>query len=250
MSEKSSTSKRTERKRLLRVVQAVLWVAICFVGAQVLVAVVMALLGEGLRSLASEDTLALLLRLMMLVVMVAALLGMPRLWGEEIPRRQLGLARPLKWSDIGWAIVGVIAAYIASMLLAVVAQWLLVWIDMAEPQNLGLSALTPGVEMTMAFMVLVVVGPIVEEVVFRGYLYGRLQALHVRFWARTLLVSGLFAVAHWQWNVALDVFALSVIMCLLREKTGSLWPSIVMHMIKNGVAFYFVFVNPLMVGIM
>lgn len=249
MSVKSSTNPSTHR-RVLRVVQAVLWVAVCFVGAQVLVGVAAALVAGNLSELVSENVLVLMLQLLMFVVMASALLWLPALWDEAISRKQLGLSRSLRWSDIGWGLVGMVAAYAGSMLLAIAARWFVSGVDMDQPQNLGLSALNPGVEMTLALLTLVVVGPIVEEIVFRGYLYGRLQALQVPFWLRTVVVSALFALAHWQWNVALDVFVLSIIMCILRERSGSLWPSIIMHMVKNGIAFYFVFVNPIVTGIM
>ncbi len=249
MSAKSS-DRPAKRPRLLRAVQAVLWVAICFVGAQVLVGAIGVLAGGSLANVLSQNVLLLLLRLLLLVIMVGALLWLPRLWGEAISRAQLGLKRSLKWSDIGWGAVGMLAAYGGSILLALLAQWLMTWVDLEQPQNLGLSVLTPGIEMGLALLVLVVIGPIVEELIFRGYLYGKLEALKVGFWLRTVVVSVLFALAHFQWNIALDVFVLSVIMCILREKTGSLWPAIVMHMLKNGVAFYLMFVNPLAAGIL
>lgn len=247
MSVKSSI-KLTTRVRLLRTAQAVLWVALCFVGAQILVGVAIALASDSSSLMGNVGLLA--RQLVMLGLTVVALLWLPRLWGDDISRAELGLTRPMRWSDIGWALVGIVAAYGGSMLLSVLAQWFMSWVDLSEPQNLGLSALNPGIEMSLAFLTLVIIGPIAEEVIFRGYLYGRLQALQIRFWVRTLVVSALFALAHWQWNVALDVFILSVIMCVLREKTDSLWPSIIMHMVKNGVAFYFMFVNPLTTGIM
>ncbi len=249
MSVKSSDNPSVSR-RFLRVVQAVLWVAICFIGAQVIVATVAYFTAGSAGKMVSANVLLLLLQLAACIVMAVSLLWAPMLWGETPSRTHLGISRSLKWSDIGWGLVGMVAAYAGSILLAIAAQLFMTGINLDEPQNLGLSALNPGIEMALGVLVLVVVGPFIEEIVFRGYLYGRLQALHVRFWLRTLIVSALFALAHWQWNVALDVFALSVIMCILREKTDSLWPSIIMHMVKNGVAFYFMFVNPLTTGIM
>ena len=37
------------------------------------------------------------------------------------------------------------------------------------------------------------------------------------------------------WNLAIDTFALSVVACVLREMFGSIWPSILIHMMKNGL---------------
>jgi len=41
---------------------------------------------------------------------------------------------------------------------------------------------------------------------------------------------------------ALDTFILSLVLIYLREKTGSLWASITLHAVKNGVAFMALFV--------
>ena len=93
----------------------------------------------------------------------------------------------------------------------------------------------------LAFITLVVIAPVAEEVLFRGYLYGKLKK-YVPVWAAILITSALFGLIHGTWNVAVDTFALSIILCLLRESTGGIWASILLHMIKNGIAFYFLFI--------
>ena len=47
-----------------------------------------------------------------------------------------------------------------------------------------------------------------------------------------------------QWAVMIDTFVLSLVMCVMREHTGAIWITILMHMAKNGLAFYLLFVNP------
>ena len=116
------------------------------------------------------------------------------------------------------------------------------WIDTQEVQETGLSTTVFGSELTWIFLLLVVVGSIIEEVIFRGYLYGKIRAAKVPFWATAIIVSALFGLAHMQWNVGIDTFVLSMVMCLARELTGSIWTGILMHMMKNGLAFYFLFI--------
>ena len=44
-------------------------------------------------------------------------------------------------------------------------------------------------------------------------------------------------------NVGVTVFVMSVVMCLVREKwTQTIWSGIVIHMIKNGIAFFLLYV--------
>jgi membrane protease YdiL (CAAX protease family) len=40
---------------------------------------------------------------------------------------------------------------------------------------------------------------------------------------------------------ALDTFTLSLVLCYLRQKTDSLWPGIMLHALKNGLAFMSLF---------
>ncbi|MCZ6901364.1 MAG: CPBP family intramembrane metalloprotease, partial [Rickettsia endosymbiont of Ixodes persulcatus] len=103
----------------------------------------------------------------------------------------------------------------------------------------------------VAFVMLVVLAPVGEELLFRGYLYGKLRK-SAPIWLAVLATSLTFGLAHlWtggegplQWAVAVDTFVLSLVMCSVREYTGAIWITIFMHMAKNGLAFYLLFVNP------
>jgi membrane protease YdiL (CAAX protease family) len=99
----------------------------------------------------------------------------------------------------------------------------------------------------MAFIALVILPPVAEELLFRGYLFGHLRTT-MGFWTTSLVVSAAFGFIHGQWNVGIDTFILSLFLCYLRETTGSLWASMLLHGIKNGVAYFFLFIAP-MIGI-
>jgi membrane protease YdiL (CAAX protease family) len=83
------------------------------------------------------------------------------------------------------------------------------------------------------------VGPLVEEVLFRGALFGALRR-HRSFAATTFTVGACFVVAHAapaKWP-ALAVVAFT--MTYVRSLSGSLFPTIAMHVVFNaitGVAF-------------
>ena len=57
-----------------------------------------------------------------------------------------------------------------------------------------------------------------------------------------LIVSALFGFLHLQWNVGINVFCLSLVLCVLREITGTIHSGILLHMLKNGFAFYLLYV--------
>ena len=83
--------------------------------------------------------------------------------------------------------------------------------------------------------------PALEESLFRGLL---LPALRQRFgvWSSALAVTALFTVLHvaqvGTYLPALaGIFACGLALAWLRERTGSLWPSIAFHMGFNSTPF-------------
>ena len=158
-------------------------------------------------------------------------------------KEDLGLTRYPSWLDLLLAPSSFIVYALVSSLLLALAASLLPFVDIDQVQDVGFSQLTTGYELLLAFIALVIVAPVAEEVLFRGYLFGKLKK-HVPVWVAVLMTSLLFGIVHGAWNVGIDTFVLGIMLCLLRIISGSLWPSILLHMIKNGLAFYLLFINP------
>ena len=163
---------------------------------------------------------------------------------QPISREELGLKELPTWVDLGLAPVGFIMSTVAALGLTWFFSFFQ-WFNAVETQvSLEESGFTPYMnngEKIIAFLTLVIAAPIVEELVFRGWLYGKLRA-KLNVVASILIVSVLFGIMHFQWNVGVNVFALSVVCCVLREITGTIYAGILTHMIKNGVAFYLLYV--------
>jgi len=158
----------------------------------------------------------------------------------------LGLAKLMTWTDIGLAPVTFIAYLLTVATVMGVVVTVFPDFPINEVQDTGFSPFGSRLDSMMAFLTLVVVAPVAEEVLFRGYLYGKLKRYVPVVWA-AVATSALFALVHFQWNVALDVFVLSLFLCGLRSLTGSIWASILLHMTKNGVA-YFISMSPFILG--
>lgn len=156
---------------------------------------------------------------------------------------ELGLQRLPYWSDILLAPAGFVIYFIVTSIMILIVSQIFPGFNVNQPQNTGFNNLSAGYQYVLAFLTLVVLAPVAEETLFRGYLYGKLRE-YVPFWAAMLATSVLFGVAHGQWDLAIDTFSLSLVLCLLRESTGSIWSSILLHMIKNGIAFYLLFISP------
>ncbi|MCL2038777.1 CPBP family intramembrane metalloprotease [Candidatus Saccharibacteria bacterium] len=157
-----------------------------------------------------------------------------------LTRRELGLTLP-KWSEIGFGFLGVFLYFIASVLVMALARQLLSFVDWDQVQDVGLPNALYGANLLAAFVFICVITPFFEELIFRGLVFGRLR-VKFGFILSATITSLLFAVAHGQWNVAIDVFVLSMVACGAREITGNINASIIMHMLKNMLAFYLLFV--------
>jgi len=156
-------------------------------------------------------------------------------YGKDL--RSIGFTK-INWRHIGLAGGAFVLYFILSAFLATAVHHILPY-NQDQPQVLGYDGLN-GVEIAAAFIPLVILTPLAEESIFRGFMFTGFRR-HLPFWAAAIGVSAIFGLAHGQVNVGLDVFVLSMVSCYLRETTKSLWPSIFLHAIKNGVAFWLLY---------
>ena len=159
----------------------------------------------------------------------------------------LGFKRWPQWRDAGFVVVGFVVYF---ALVAVVSTWAAqhFHVDLSQKQDLGFNSVSGGGERLMTFASLVLLPPFVEETMFRGFLFGGLRR-KLSFPMAALLVSLLFASLHLLegesgllWVAGIDTFVLSLVLCFVREKTGNLWAGIGIHMLKNCVAFLYLYV--------
>lgn len=184
------------------------------------------------------------------VLTLTIVIGVPFWIGRRSATREdLGVTRLPSWLDIVLAPAGLIVYMLISASVLYLFSVLAPDINLKQAQDIPFSNLTHQYEYILAFLTLVILAPIAEELLFRGYLFGKMKK-HAPFWLATIITSVLFGGLHLiggaslQWNVAADTFALSLVLCSLRQITGNIWAGVLLHMIKNGVAYYFLFINP------
>jgi membrane protease YdiL (CAAX protease family) len=171
---------------------------------------------------------------------VAAALYLTILQGR-MGRRDFGYRR------VGWGIAaaGFVAAGIAyyavtflySSLLSLHARDRL-------PTELGVNRSVAALVATAVFVC--VVAPVCEEFFFRGFLFGILRRIPITVagrslgpWLAALIVGVLFGLAHsgsapGEYLVPLGF--LGFVLCLLRWRTGSLYPCMALHAFNNALA--------------
>lgn len=221
------------------------WVGISFFAAQAIVIGAVWVLGAFKISLSGINAALLdtIFTTVIYMITISFVIGAPWLIKKQkTSLKDLGLDNLPSWLDILLAPAGFVVYIVLSSLLIMLATSLFSGFDAKQIQEIGFNNLNSQFEYILAFVVLVVAVPVAEEILFRGFLFGKLKKF-VPVWVAVLVTSVLFGALHGSWNVAIDTIALSVVLCVLRQTTGSLWPSILLHMTKNGIAFYFLFIN-------
>jgi membrane protease YdiL (CAAX protease family) len=237
---KNSSSKK---KRIILALILPFWVYGGFLLAQVVILILiyfLRMLGISLKSI-NQNLLETIISVLVYVLSLIIVVGVPTVLGLRTNKKDLGTDRLPSWSDILFSPLGYIIYAILSSLILYIASIIAPWINTSQAQDVGFSQLHSQIEYCLAFITLVVMAPAAEELLFRGYLFGKLKK-KIPTWIAIIIVSLTFAIAHGQWNIALDTFALSVVLCILREITGGIWSSMLLHMIKNGIAFYLLYI--------
>lgn len=176
-------------------------------------------------------------------ILIAELMTIGVLWrfmkSVSMTKADIKLKKPtLKAIVIG--IIGFVIYLALTTAAFVVAGKLIPGFNPDQSQELGFDTSGRGLAAVAMFVGLVILVPVAEELLFRGFLYRSLRSkFHIAVSA--IFVSVLFGVAHGQWNVGLDTAMVSLVMIWAIERSDNLWSSITMHMIKNGLAFYYLF---------
>ncbi len=160
----------------------------------------------------------------------------------------IGLKKP-RWKDLFNGLLAVPVYFVFYLITVAIVTHFVPSLDINQEQQIGFDNVTGTLPLVLTFISLVILPPLAEEIMVRGFLYSTLKKA-MPLIAAVVVTSALFAGAHLPeggaagplYIAALDTFVLSLVLIYLREKTGSLWSSITLHAVKNGVAFLALFV--------
>jgi uncharacterized protein len=181
-----------------------------------------------------SESLAAISLLVLLIIQDGVLVGFALLFANFKRRPQLwhfGARATRFWPTAGWALLGL------AVLVGIEAGYI-EWLDVDETnvEDLGKGSPLAGVAIALAT---IVVAPVAEELFFRGFFYRALRS-RLRVWSASLIDGLVFGALHFQGTdsaVILPVIALvGVGLCLVYERTGSLFAVIAIHAAFNTVA--------------
>lgn len=97
-------------------------------------------------------------------------------------------------------------------------------------------------------IIAVATAPLVEELIYRGLLYSAFQRV-IGQWAAVALVASMFAglhvVQYWpNFGAISSITLLSVVLTLIRARTGRLLPCFVVHLVFNGIQSLIIVLEP------
>lgn len=233
---------------------AVVFVVVVYFVSQIVAGTIVSLypLLRGWSSSRGSDWLNNAITAQFFYVLLAESLVILALYGFlKFKRRSwptIGFRRP-RWSDLGWGAAILPLYYISYVLIAGAGSALIPQLNTNQQQQLGFNNPHGLAQLALTFISLVILPPLVEETLMRGYLYGSLKRGLPKLYA-ALVTSIIFASAHLEfgsgapllWIAALDTFILSLFLVWLRERTGSLWAGMVVHASKNAIAFGALFI--------
>lgn len=231
-----------KKVKIFAVLKYPIWLVISYFSAQFIIIVINTIF----QSLLTSNIYKSIISILFYVLFIFILLFIPHIFfKKKIPsRKELGLQGTPTWTDILLAIIGFIVYLIISALLTKIFE-IFPFFDSSQEQEIMYDFLNGNFERILGFISLAIIPPIVEEIAFRGWLYYKLKNKFSGKKARIisiLTVSIFFGIMHGQWNVGISVFSMSVIFCLIRELTGTVYGGILAHMIANTIAFYLLFI--------
>jgi membrane protease YdiL (CAAX protease family) len=216
----------------------VVWGAFALIGLSLVEISIVALFDPDLESLAAT----LVSQFLLAATLILLALGFATMPGVGLAHpRVLGLRLPPATSllrALGRIALWALAAF--ALYLAFAA----IYAPLVQPEQediareLGFDQGTFG---TIASGVLIVaVAPVAEEAFFRGFMFAGLRR-RWPFLPAALLSGAVFGLFHFTGSdsagVVPQLAVLGVILAWLYQRTGSLWPCVLVHMVNNAIAF-------------
>jgi len=148
-------------------------------------------------------------------------------------------------ADFGFNLIPIakLLGYIALGFLVTFASWIAIapfiivffpGIDLAQSQDIFQKDMSIVAQVLMIFYA-IIIGPLVEEVIFRGVLLPCLTN-KINIYFGVIVSTLIWSLLHFQLNVIIFTFIFGIILSYQYISSKSLWPSYLTHVAKNSLA--------------
>jgi membrane protease YdiL (CAAX protease family) len=154
----------------------------------------------------------------------AALVWLVLLRGRGVKPRDIGL------TGFGWRGLALVAASLIVLSVTVLA---LIW--SLEATGLARPSWAPSQFSPTELVESIAVAPLMEELLFRGFLFTGFRRYYGRRRA-AVLTGAMFALVHLDWKYMVLDFVMGLVLAALYDQTGSIFPSMLAHSLWNASA--------------
>ena len=155
----------------------------------------------------------------------------------RMQKRNLNLSKELGLQSVTAQIAGL--SVILYGIFAVIEHFYGIYFDVQMPEAFIQFILSTPT--WLALLSLVVAAPIMEEFIFRGFLFSQLRNTRLGVWGTIITTSFLWTVIHFQYETMIlyVLFILGIFLGYLRYKYNSLYLVIGIHALNNMIPFIF-----------
>ena len=155
----------------------------------------------------------------------------------RMQKRNLNLSRELGLQSVTAQIAGL--SVILYGIFAVIEHFYGIYFDVQMPEAFIQFILSTPT--WLALLSLVVAAPIMEEFIFRGFLFSQLRNTRLGGWGAIITTSFLWTIIHVQYEpmILYVLFILGIFLGYLRYKYNSLYLVIGIHALNNMIPFIF-----------
>lgn len=144
---------------------------------------------------------------------------------------------PLHWPRRGFLVI--FLAAIGLLAIAITIGLIIYRVDQSSLTNdmRPFAAMARSQAWWVLLLAAAIGAPLAEEFLFRGFLYSGLRASPLGFLGTVAITSLFWAVLHMDYSLdgVIMVLVIGAYFAWLRERSGSVWPSIGAHAIYNGL---------------